>query len=208
MKTPQLCGILVEAVKKAVPLPVSVKIRAGWDDSSLNAVEVAKICESAGACRIAVHARTRSDFYREGTLRLPVIAAVKEAVSVPVIGNGDLRTEEDLFTMQKETGCDGFMIGRAAIGAPWIFSRFRAALDGSALPPFSKKEVIRHHLSLAFRYKPTAAGREMRMHMSHYLKGFRGAASLRDRASHLEREEEYLALLDSLPDENFTPSAS
>ncbi len=198
MKNPSLCYDIVKETVAASPLPVSVKIRAGWDVEHLNAAEIASLCEKAGAKRIAVHGRTRMDFYRDGTLRPQVIAEVKRAVSIPVIANGDIKDGESALRLLEETGCDGLMVGRGAVGAPWVFAQVRAALEGTPCPPFSKKDSIRHHLTLAFRYKPTLAGREMRMHMAQYLKGFRGAASLRDKASHAQSLEDYEALLSQL----------
>ena len=200
MRNPRKIYEIVSAVAETSPLPVSVKIRAGWYEKDENAVKVAALCEKAGACRIAVHARYRGDFYRDGTVKLPVIRKVKEAVSIPVIGNGDIRDGEGALRMLEETGCDGLMVGRAAIGRPWVFAEIRAALEGVAPPKIDPKEVIREHLRLAFLYKPQTAGREMRMHMAQYLKGFRGAAGLRDQASHASTPEDYLALIDSLPD--------
>ncbi len=201
MKTPQKCFEIVRECVMAVSVPVSVKIRAGWDEESLNAVEVALLCEKAGAARIAVHARCRSDFYRDGTVRPEICRAVKESVSVPVIANGDIRDAESAERMLELTRCDGLMIGRAAIGAPWVFAEIRAGLAGRAMPEIDKKAVIRRHLSLAFAYKPEAAGREMRMHMAHYLKGFRGAARYREAAGRAVTMQDYLTLIESLPDE-------
>ncbi len=198
MKNPQLCYEIVRAVVSTVSLPVSVKIRAGWDRENLNAAQVAALCEKAGAVSVAVHARTRMDFYRDHTLIPHIIKEVKQAVSIPVIGNGDIRDGESARRMLEETGCDGLMIGRAAVGAPWIFAKIRSELEGKSCPEINKKEVIREHLRLAFRYKPESAGREMRMHMAQYLKGFRGAAALRDRASHASTLEEYYALVEAL----------
>lgn len=200
MREPQKIFDITKAVSQAVDLPVSVKIRAGWDKEHINAPEVAVLCERAGAKSIAVHGRTREDLYREGTVRLDVIAAVKRAVGIPVIGNGDVKDGESALKMLEETGCDGLMIGRAAIGAPWIFSEIRAALEGKIPAETDKKAAIRHHLDLAFCYKPEVAAKEMRMHFSHYLKGFRGAAVLRERASRAESLEEYLHLLETLPE--------
>ena len=194
MRNPALCYEIVRAVVGATPLPVSVKLRAGWDEGSLNAPEIAVLCEKAGAKRLAVHGRTRMDFYREGTVRPEVIRRVKEAVSIPVFANGDVSDGESAKRMLEETGCDGLMIGRAAVGAPWVFAEIRAALEGKEVPEIPVQEVLRHHIELAFRYKSLAAGREMRMHMAHYLKGFRGAAALRNRACQAETREEYLAL--------------
>lgn len=195
MKDPALCYEITRAVVEASPLPVTVKIRAGWDGEQLNAPEIAALCEKAGAAGIAVHGRTRVDFYRDGTMRPEVIRAVKEAVSVPVLANGDVKDGESALRLLEATGCDGLMIGRGAVGSPWVFAEVRAALEGKPISKIDRKETIRHHVELAFRYKPVVAGRELRTHMAHYMKGFRGAAALRDRISHAETKEEYLELL-------------
>ena len=195
MKNPKLCYEITRAVVEASVLPVTVKIRAGWDGEHLNAPEIAALCEKAGASGIAVHGRTRMDFYRDGTVRPEVIRAVKEAVSVPVIANGDVRDGESALRLLEATGCDGLMIGRGAVGSPWVFAEVRAALEGKEFPEIDRRAAIRYHIELAFRYKPQAAGRELRTHMAQYMKGFRGAAALRDRVSHAETKEEYLELL-------------
>ena len=200
MKNPALCYDIVRAVVEASPIPVSVKIRAGWDGENLNAPEVAQLCEKAGAVSIAVHGRTRMDFYRDGTMRPEVIKKVKETVSIPVIANGDVKDGESALRLLEETGCDGLMIGRASVGAPWVFAQIRAALIGEKEPEICKKEVILRHVRRAFCYKPVTAGREMRMHMAQYLKGFRGAAALRDRASHATTLSDYEELISLLPE--------
>ena len=198
MRDVKRCAEIVSAVRLATPLPVSVKIRAGWDESSLNAPEVAFACQEAGADMICVHGRTRMDFYRDGTVKPEIIRLVKEAVSIPVIGNGDVVSGSSAKKMLRETGCDGLMVGRAAVGAPWVFAEIRAALDGKEKPFIDPKEVIREHLRLAFLYKPESAGREMRMHMAKYLKGFRGAAALRDQSGKATTIEDYFELLEKL----------
>ncbi len=198
MRDVKKCAEIVSSVKENTHLPVSVKIRAGWDAESLNAPEVALACQEAGASLVTVHGRTRMDFYREGTVRREVIREVKSALHIPVFGNGDVVSGESARQMLYETGCDGLMIGRGAVGAPWIFSTVRSELEGKKAPEIDRKEVIREHLRLAFLYKPESAGREMRMHMAKYLKGFRGAAALRDRASHAETLSDYLELVSLL----------
>ncbi len=196
MKNPQLCYEITRAVARASQLPVTVKIRAGWDGDHLNAPEIAVLCEKAGAAGIAVHGRTRMDFYRDGTMRPEVIRDVKRAVSIPVLANGDVKDSESALRLLEITGCDGLMIGRGAVGAPWVFAQVRAALMGKPIPEIDQKAAIRHHIDLAFRYKPQAAGRELRTHMAQYMKGFRGAAALRDQTSHAETKEDYLSLLE------------
>ena len=198
MRRPDRIFEIVSAVVKKSPLPVSVKIRAGWSDGELNAPEVARAAEAAGASRITVHGRTRADLYRDGTVKPAVIASVKGAVAVPVIANGDVKDGASARALLEATGADGLMIGRAAVGSPWVFREIRAALEGTEPEPFSKREVLREHIRLAFAYKPETAGREMRMHVSHYLKGFRGAAQLRDRATRLNTCEEYLSLVQDM----------
>lgn len=196
MKDPGLCYEICRTVVQASALPVTVKIRAGWDADHLNAPEIAALCEKAGVAGIAVHGRTRVDFYRDGTMRPEVIRAVKESVSVPVLANGDVVDGESALRLLELTRCDGLMIGRGAVGAPWVFAQVRAALEGKPLPEIDKAATLRHHIDLAFRYKPNTAGRELRTHMAHYMKGFRGAAALRDRISHAETKEEYLELVE------------
>ncbi len=195
MKNPLLCYEITRAVVEASALPVTVKLRAGWDGEELNAPQVAALCEKAGAAGIAVHGRTRVDFYRDGTMRPEVIRAVKEAVSVPVLANGDVTDGESALRLLEATKCDGLMIGRGAVGSPWVFAEVRAALQGKGMPEIDRRSVILHHINLAFRYKPEVAGRELRTHMAHYMKGFRGAASLRDRVSHAETKEDYINLV-------------
>lgn len=199
MRTPERIYEIVRAAVAASEKPVSAKLRAGWDEKGKTAVRCAELCEKAGAKRIAVHGRFRCDFYRDGTLRPEIIREVKKAVGIPVIANGDVRDGNSAIALLEETECDGLMIGRAAIGAPWVFAEVRAALEGKPLPDFDRKEVIKRHIERAFRYKPESAGREMRMHMAHCLKGFRGAASLRDRASRALSMEDYMELISLLP---------
>lgn len=198
MKTPQLCGEIVAAVVAAVPVPVTVKIRAGWDEKSVNAVEVASICEQAGAAAVAVHARTRSQMY-EPPADWSIIKAVKEAVKIPVIGNGDVTGAQSAARMLEQTGCDAVMVGRAALGNPWIFQQINAYLDeGRIVPPPSLSErmhVMIQHVELMCRYKGEyRAMKEARKHVGWYLKGLRGASEFRRCAGFLES----LADLDAL----------
>ncbi|WBY64152.1 tRNA dihydrouridine synthase DusB [Thermocaproicibacter melissae] len=198
MKTPQLCGEIVAAVVAAVPVPVTVKIRAGWDEKSVNAVEVASICEQAGAAAVAVHARTRSQMY-EPPADWSIIKAVKEAVKIPVIGNGDVTGAQSAARMLEQTGCDAVMVGRAALGNPWIFQQINAYLDERRIvPPPSLSErmqIMVQHVELMCRYKGEyRAMKEARKHVGWYLKGLRGASEFRRCAGFLES----LADLDAL----------
>jgi tRNA-dihydrouridine synthase B len=198
MKTPQLCGEIVAAVVAAVPVPVTVKIRAGWDEKSVNAVEVASICEQAGAAAVAVHARTRSQMY-EPPADWSIIKAVKEAVKIPVIGNGDVTGAQSAARMLEQTGCDAVMVGRAALGNPWIFQQINAYLgEGRIVPPPSLSErmqIMVQHVELMCRYKGEyRAMKEARKHVGWYLKGLRGASEFRRCAGFLES----LADLDAL----------
>lgn len=189
MKAPALCGRIVRAVKDAVPVPVTVKLRKGWDSRSVNAVEVAQICADAGADAIAVHGRTREQMYLPGA-DWGIIAAVKRAVGVPVIGNGDVAGAKDAARMLEETGCDFVMIGRAALGNPWIFREINAYLsEGRLLPPPPLSErlaVLVRHVRLICAYKGEAHGMcEARKHVGWYLRGLKNAAGFRRRAGAL-----------------------
>lgn len=185
MKTPDLAGRVTEAAvrgAKDAGIPVTVKIRAGWDKESVNAVEVAKILESAGASAITVHGRTRSQMY-SGESDNEIIARVKDAVKIPVIGNGDVINGESALKMIKETSCDGIMIGRGAIGNPWIFEEVRAAMLGEQFTTPAKEKVIDTAL-LEVRGMIDEKGdrvgiAEAKKHLCRYVKGFRGATEVR-----------------------------
>ncbi len=182
MKTPELAGRIVRAVADAVKLPVTVKIRAGWDDNSKNAPELAKILESSGASLIAVHGRTRNQMYAPSSDN-KIIAAVKKAVSVPVVGNGDIYTADDALRMLEETNCDGLMIARGALGNPWLFEEITARLEGRSYAPPSKKERISEALSqieqMIEEKGEYIAVAESRKHLSWYTKGMAGAPKAR-----------------------------
>lgn len=183
MKDPALCGKIVEAVAAAVDLPVTVKIRKGWDAAGVNAVEVAKICEAAGASMIAVHGRTREQMYAPPA-DWAIIAAVKNAVSVPVVGNGDIYSAKDAMQMMEQTGCDLVMVGRGALGNPWIFREINSQydLERPLSPPgiYEKMLVMNRHIEKLCQYKGENVGmREARKHTAWYMKGFKGAAKLR-----------------------------
>lgn len=207
MKNPALCGEIVAAVKAAVPVPVTVKMRAGWDGKSRNAVEVAKICEQAGAAAVTVHARTRSQMYAPNP-DWGVIKAVKEAVSVPVLGNGDVTGAQSAALMLEQTGCDGVMVGRGALGNPWVFREINAYLTESCriLPPPGVSEkmlVLLRQAELMCRYKDERrAMNEARKHVGWYLKGLRGAAEFRRRGSLLSTMAELEALTKDVIAEN------
>ena len=151
MKNPALCYEITRAVVEASRLPVTVKMRAGWDGEHLNAPEIAVLCEKAGAAALAVHGRTRVDFYRDGTMRPEVIRGVKAAVSIPVFANGDVTDGESALRLLEETRCDGLMIGRGAVGSPWVFAEVRAALEGKEAPEIDRRAAMRHHIDLAFQ---------------------------------------------------------
>lgn len=198
MKNPDLCGEIVEAVSKAVSVPVTVKIRKGWDDKSINAVEVAKICEQAGASAITVHGRTREQFY-SGKADLEIISEVKKAVKIPVIGNGDITNANDAAQMLEKTNCDMVMIGRGALGNPWIFMEINAWLNDlrpvSSPSPAEKVTVILRHIKMMCDYKgEEIAMREARKHVGWYMKGFKNAAELRREAGYLKTYDELIEL--------------
>ena len=183
---------------KAVSLPVTVKIRAGWDSTSINAPEVAKIIESSGASLICVHARTREQMYEPGVDR-SVIKAVKEAVSIPVLGNGDIYSAADALSMMEETGCDGVMIARGAMGNPWIFSEISAALDGKAYTPppvFERFETALAQVREMIEEKGERIGvAEAKKHLAWYCHGMEGAAAARSRLMQAASYEELATIL-------------
>ena len=194
MKNPSLAGRIIAKVAAAVDVPVTVKLRTGWDNSCINAVELAKIAESCGAAAITVHGRTREQQYAP-PVDLEVIASVKNAVSIPVIGNGDVFSPEDAKNMLDVTGCDLVMIGRGALGNPWIFRQTEDFLVNGrviAAPALDERmDVLLRHITLLCDIKGEyAAMREARKHAAWYMKGLSGAAALRNEAFGLESFED------------------
>lgn len=200
MKNPKLVHEIVSKTVKAIEKPVTVKIRKGFDDSCINAVEIAKIIEDAGAKAVAVHARTREQFY-SGKADWDIIRQVKEAVSIPVIGNGDVTSGADAIAMKQQTGCDGVMIGRGAQGNPWIFSELLEYERTGKMPERPSleeiKQMIYRHAKLQLEYKGEYLGiREMRKHVSWYTTGLPNSAKLRGAINAVESFEELEALLE------------
>ncbi|MGN0307908.1 MAG: tRNA dihydrouridine synthase DusB [Lachnospiraceae bacterium] len=194
MKNPELIGEIVKKTAKAIQKPVTVKIRAGFDENSINAVEIAKIVEDAGGAAIGIHGRTREQYY-SGKADWEVIARVKEAVSIPVLGNGDVTDADSCLRMMKETGCDGVMIARAARGNPWIFREILHQLEKGeplARPTMEEmRDTILRHAGLLMEYKGEyTAVREMRKHIGWYTTGLPHSAQLRKRMNELETMEE------------------
>ena len=190
MKTPTLAGEIVAAVVDAVEIPVTVKIRKGWDDNIITAVEIAKLAEQAGAAAITVHGRTRAQMYAP-PVDLDIIRSVKNAVNIPVIGNGDIVTPQDAKAMLETTGCDMVMIGRGALGSPWLFAQVRDYLSTGRFdpdPPLEERmRVMVEHVERICRYKGEYVGmREARKHAAWYIKGLHGAAQLRRLAGELK----------------------
>ena len=200
MREPKLVHEIVRKTVKAIKKPVTVKIRKGFDDISINAVEIAKIIEDAGAAAVAVHGRTREQYY-SGKADWDIIRQVKEAISIPVIGNGDVVSGESALAMMKETGCDGVMIGRGAQGNPWIFSELLAYDKTGEMPqrPGGEelKEMMLRHARLQMEYKGEYLGiREMRKHVSWYTTGLPNSAKLRGEINAVESYEELVSLLE------------
>ena len=201
MKNPRLVGEIIEKTVKAIRKPVTVKIRKGFDEAHVNAVEMARIAEASGAAAIAVHGRTREQFY-SGKADWDIIRQVKEAVSIPVIGNGDLLTAEDVIAMYEQTGCDGFMIGRGAQGNPWIFKQILHAFEtGESLPKPTFEEVTEmmlRHARMMIEFKGEYTGiREIRKHGAWYTAGYPNSAKLRVMINEVETYEQLEALLRS-----------
>ena len=200
MKVPELAGKILEAMVKAVRVPVTVKFRAGWDEEHRNAVEIAKIAEASGVAAVAVHGRTRNQFYM-GKADWEIIRRVKEAVRIPVFGNGDVFTAGDGLRMFKETNCDGLMLARGVYGNPWLFTQLRAALAGKDIPAVTAGEklqqIILHATALVDFKGEKIAIREMRSHASAYIKGLPRASEYREKFHRLETLREMVDLVNS-----------
>ena len=199
MRNPKLAGQVLDQVVKNSKKPVTLKIRKGWDDNSINALEIAKIAEDCGICAITIHGRTREQYY-SGQADWDIIGEVKSQISIPVIGNGDVTSVEDAIRIKDHTGCDAIMIGRGAQGNPWIFKRIDHYMKtGQLLDPPSKDEKIDvaiKHMGLAIKeHGEYVAVREMRKHIGWYLKGMKNSARFRDQINHMETAKEVIETL-------------
>lgn len=202
MKNPILAGQIIEKTARVIKKPVTVKIRKGFDDAHINAVEMAHIAQESGAAAVAIHGRTREQFY-SGKADWDIIRQVKEAVSIPVIGNGDIRTAEDVIAMEKETGCDGFMIARGAEGNPWIFSQILHYFEtGEVMPKPSFAEVtemLLRHAKMQMEFKGEYTGiREIRKHAAWYTAGYRNSSKLRGRINEVESFDDLQSLFEEV----------
>lgn len=206
MKNPILAAEIVKAVVEASTVPVTVKMRSGWDDSSINAVELAKRCEDAGASAITVHGRTKIQMYAP-PVNTDIIREVKKAVSIPVIGNGDVVDGKSAAELMEKTGCDMVMLGRGALGRPWVFSQINAYLDNEVVlpePPVTEKmRVMLKHIEKLCEYKGERIGiREARKHAAWYTKGLHGAANYRSRIGLISSIEELQQIALELIEQN------
>ncbi|MCX7695755.1 MAG: tRNA dihydrouridine synthase DusB [Caloramator sp.] len=200
MKEPELAQKIVKKVVEKSKKPVTVKIRKGWDENNVNAVEFAKMLEACGVSAIAIHGRTRSQMY-EGKADWDIIKKVKESVNVPVIGNGDVVSCQDAKRLLEYTNCDAVMIGRGALGNPWIFKKVVTYLkEGIILDdplPQEKVDLAIRHLEMMYKFKGQRGVIEMRKHIAWYLKGLKNAAAVRDMVNKIESKEEIIKLLES-----------
>lgn len=201
LKNPEKIREIVSSVVKVVPCPVTVKIRSGWDKNSINAVEVAKICEEAGACAITVHPRTRAQGY-EGKADWNIIKEVKENVNIPVIGNGDIKSVDDAIRMINETGCDAIMIGRGSLGNPYIFKEITYYLEtGKRLDKQTSKEklemCLKHFNYLLEIKNEKVAVLEMRTHAAWYIKGMKNNSEIKNKIFKCQKKEELIELLEN-----------
>ena len=204
LRQPELAGRMMEKTVKASCLPVSVKIRIGWDHEHINAIEIARIAESSGISEITVHGRTREQQYA-GKADWEIIKAIKEKIKIPVIGNGDIFSEGDAMQKMSDAEPDGIMIGRGALGNPWIFKNIKRKMKGESVLPVSPEEryrmILHHYKMMMDSREKRIAVREMRKHIGWYLHGFRGAARVRDIINRSQEPEEVLSILNAFFDE-------
>ena len=204
LRQPELAGRMMEKTVKASCLPVSVKIRIGWDHEHINAIEIARIAESSGISEITVHGRTREQQYA-GKADWEIIKAIKEKIKIPVIGNGDIFSEGDAMQKISDAEPDGIMIGRGALGNPWIFKKIKRKMKGESVLPVSPEEryrmILHHYKMMMDSREKRIAVREMRKHIGWYLHGFRGAARVRDIINRSQEPEEVFSILNAFFDE-------